>query len=75
MSHVDTHVRLSHTVGDALDSAARRKLPPTQMIACLADFIDVIVRCKGGDAKESAQVFNTLSGMYERDPQARRERL
>ena len=27
MSHVDTHVRLSHTVGDALDSAARRKLP------------------------------------------------
>ena len=61
---MNPHSVLTSAVGEAIDTAAHESVPPMQMIACLSDYIDVIVRCAGGERDQSADVFSALSKSY-----------
>ena len=61
---MNPHSVLTSAVGEAIDTAAHESVPPMQMITCLSDYIDVIVRCAGGDRDQSAGVFSALSKSY-----------
>ena len=61
---MNPHSVLTSAVGEAIDTAAHESVPPMQMIACLSDYIDVIVRCAGGNRDQSAGVFSALSKSY-----------
>ena len=61
---MNPHSVLTSAVGEAIDTAAHESVPPIQMIACLSDYIDVIVKCAGGDRDQSASVFSALSKSY-----------
>ena len=51
-------------VGAALDLATREGVPPLDMIVCLGGYVDIVVRCAGGNNLESAQMFSALSEKY-----------
>ena len=45
----DELMRYSEAIGNATESAAQADLSPTQMVACLTRYIDVVVRCADDD--------------------------
>ncbi len=61
---MNPQAQLTLADGEAIDTAAHESVPPMQMIACLSDYIDEIVRCAGGDRDQSADVFSALSKSY-----------
>ena len=52
-------------VGTALDLATRDGVPPLDMIVCLGGYVDIVVRCSGGNKLETARMFSALSEKYE----------
>ena len=52
-------------VGLAVDIAAEEGIAPIEMISSLGSYVDIVVRCTGGDKAETAKMLAALSAKYE----------
>ena len=51
-------------VGLAVDIAAEEGVPPIEMISSLGSYVDIVVRCTGGDKAETSKMLSALSEKY-----------
>ena len=52
------------SVGQAVDVAAEGGLAPIEMISSLGSYVDILVRCTGGDKAETSKMLSALSEKY-----------
>jgi len=52
------------SVGQAVDDAAEGGLPPIEMITSLGSYVDIVIRCTGGDKAETSKMLSALSEKY-----------
>ena len=53
------------SVGQAVDDAAEGGLPPIEVITRLGSYVDIVIRCTGGDKAETAKMLAALAAKYE----------
>ena len=51
-------------VGLAVDIAAEEGVAPIEMISSLGSYVDIVIRCTGGDKAETAKMLSALSEKY-----------
>jgi len=51
-------------VGLAVDVAAEEGVAPIEMISSLGSYVDIVVRCTGGDKAETSKMLSALSEKY-----------
>lgn len=51
-------------VGLAVDIAAEEGVPPIELISSLGSYVDIVVRCTGGDKAETSKMLSALSEKY-----------
>ncbi len=52
------------SVGLAVDIAAEEGVAPIEMISSLGSYVDIVVRCTGGDKAETSKMLSALSEKY-----------
>ncbi|MCH9025496.1 MAG: hypothetical protein IIA05_00065 [Proteobacteria bacterium] len=52
------------SVGQAVDIAAEEGVAPIEMISSLGSYVDIVVRCTGGDKSETSKMLSALSEKY-----------
>lgn len=65
MKNEMARIQFIKSIGTAVDLAAVDGVPPIEMISGLGDFVDIVVRCTGGDKAGTAQMLSALSEKYE----------
>ena len=51
-------------VGLAVDIAAEEGVPPIELISSLGSYVDIVIRCTGGDKAETSKMLSALSEKY-----------
>ncbi len=52
------------SVGQAVDIAAEEGVPPIELISSLGSYVDIVIRCTGGDKAETSKMLSALSEKY-----------
>ena len=52
------------SIGLEVDIAAEEGVAPIEMISSLGSYVDIVVRCTGGDKAETAKMLSALSEKY-----------
>ena len=52
------------SVGLAVDIAAEEGVAPIEMISSLGSYVDIVIRCTGGDKAETSKMLSALSEKY-----------
>ena len=52
------------SIGLAVDIAAEDGVPPIEMISSLGSYVDIVIRCTGGDKAETSKMLSALSEKY-----------
>ena len=52
------------SVGLAVDIAAEEGVAPIEMISSLGSYVDIVIRCTGGDKAETSKMLAGLSEKY-----------
>ena len=52
------------SVGQAVDIAAEEGVPPIELITSLGSYVDIVIRCTGGDKAETSKMLSALSEKY-----------
>ena len=51
-------------VGLAVDIAAEEGVAPIELITSLGSYMDIVIRCTGGDKAETSKMLSALSEKY-----------
>jgi len=52
------------SIGLAVDIAAEEGVAPIELITSLGSYVDIVIRCTGGDKAETAKMLTALSEKY-----------
>ncbi len=64
MKNETARIQFIKSIGTAVDLAAVDGVPPIELISGLGDFVDIVVRCTGGDKAETSKMLSALSEKY-----------